>query len=34
LRHKELLRETFGRYVDPRDVEGLIDPKSSTASAG
>jgi len=34
LRHKELLRETFGRYVDPRVVEGLIDPKSSTANDG
>ncbi|WP_079587897.1 MULTISPECIES: adenylate/guanylate cyclase domain-containing protein [Bradyrhizobium] len=34
LRHKERLRETFGRYVDPRVVEGLIDPKSLTASDG
>ena len=25
LRHKERLRETFGRYVDPRVVEGLIE---------
>jgi class 3 adenylate cyclase len=24
LRHKERLRETFGRYVDPRVVEGLM----------
>ena len=31
LRHKEHLRETFGRYVDPRVVEGLIDPQSLTA---
>ena len=28
------MRETFGRYVDPRVVEGLIDPKSLTASDG
>ncbi|WFU17684.1 adenylate/guanylate cyclase domain-containing protein [Bradyrhizobium sp. CB3481] len=34
LRHKERLRETFGRYVDPRVVEGLIDPKSLAASSG
>ncbi len=34
LRHKELLRETFGRYVDPRVVEGLIDPQSLAASSG
>jgi class 3 adenylate cyclase len=34
LRHKERLRETFGRYVDPRVVEGLIDPKALTASDG
>ena len=25
LRHKERIRETFGKYVDPRVVEGLID---------
>jgi class 3 adenylate cyclase len=25
LRHKERIRETFGKYVDPRIVEGLID---------
>ena len=24
-RHKEPIRETFGKYVDPRVVEGLID---------
>jgi adenylate cyclase len=34
LRHKERLRETFGRYVDPRVVEGLIDRQSPTASDG
>ena len=34
LRHKERLRETFGRYVDPRVVEGLIDRQSLTASDG
>jgi len=34
LRHKEHLRETFGRYVDPRVVEGLIDPQSLAASSG
>lgn len=34
LRYKERLRETFGRYVDPRVVEGLIDPKSLTSSDG
>jgi class 3 adenylate cyclase len=34
LRHKEHLRETFGRYVDPRVVEGLIDPQALTASNG
>jgi len=34
LRHKERLRETFGRYVDPRVVEGLIDPKALTSSDG
>jgi adenylate cyclase len=34
LRHKERLRETFGRYVDPRVVEGLINRQSPTASDG
>lgn len=34
LRHKERLRETFGRYVDPRVVEGLIDPKSLATGGG
>jgi class 3 adenylate cyclase len=31
LRHKERIRETFGRYIDPRVVEGLIhDPAAAT----
>jgi adenylate cyclase len=34
LRHKERLRETFGRYVDPRVVEGLIDRQSPAAIDG
>ncbi|NOJ42603.1 adenylate/guanylate cyclase domain-containing protein [Bradyrhizobium australiense] len=34
LRHKERLRETFGRYVDPRVVEGLIARQGPTASDG
>jgi class 3 adenylate cyclase len=34
LRLKEQLRETFGRYVDPRVVEGLIDRQSLTATDG
>ncbi|MFG3596021.1 adenylate/guanylate cyclase domain-containing protein [Bradyrhizobium sp. RDI18] len=34
LRYKERLRETFGRYVDPRVVEGLIASQSLTASDG
>jgi class 3 adenylate cyclase len=34
LRHKEHLRETFGRYVDPRVVEGLIDPQSLASGSG
>ena len=34
LRHKERMRETFGRYVDPRVVEGLIERQSQTASDG
>ena len=34
LRHKERLRETFGRYVDPRVVEGLIERQSPTAGDG
>jgi len=34
LRHKEKMRVTFGRYVDPRVVEGLIDRQSLTAPDG
>ncbi len=34
LRHKEKMRETFGRYIDPRVVEGLIDRQSQTATDG
>ena len=34
LRHKEKMRETFGRYVDPRVVAGLIDRQSQTATDG
>ena len=34
LRHKEQMRETFGRYVDPRVVEGLINRQSLAASDG
>ena len=34
LRHKERMRETFGRYLDPRVVEGLIDPQSLAATDG
>src|SRR4029079_447542 len=34
LRLKEQLRETCGRYVDPRVVEGLIDRQSPTATDG
>jgi adenylate cyclase len=34
LRHKERMRETFGRYIDPRVVEGLIDRQSLAASDG
>ena len=37
LRLKEHIRQTFGKYVDPRVVEGLIEdprwpPKASSAS--
>jgi adenylate cyclase len=31
LRLKEHMRETFGRYIDPRIVEGLIDREALTA---
>jgi class 3 adenylate cyclase len=34
LRHKARMRETFGRYLDPRVVEGLIDPQSLAATDG
>ena len=34
LRHKEKMRETFGRYIDPRVVEGLIDRQSLAATDG
>jgi class 3 adenylate cyclase len=34
LRHKEKMRETFGRYIDPRVVEGLIERQSLTATDG
>jgi adenylate cyclase len=33
LRRNERIRETFGRYIDPRVVQGLIDDKS-TATEG
>jgi len=34
LRHKERIRETFGRYVDPRVVEGLINQPKLAAAEG
>ena len=34
LRHKERIRETFGRYVDPRVVEGLINHPKLAAAEG
>jgi len=34
LRHKEKMRETFGRYIDPRVVEGLIGRQSQAATDG
>ena len=34
LRHKEKMRETFGRYIDPRVVAGLIDRQSQAATDG
>jgi class 3 adenylate cyclase len=34
LRHKERIRETFGRYVDPRVVEALISQPKLTAAEG
>ena len=34
LRQKEKMRETFGRYMDPRVVEGLIDRSGPVATDG
>ena len=34
LRTKERIRETFGKYMDPRIVEGLIDRPALTGAAG
>lgn len=34
LRHKERIRETFGRYIDPRVVEGLIDQPKLAVTEG
>ena len=34
LRNKEKMRETFGRYIDPRVVEGLIDRPNLIATDG
>ena len=34
LRQNARVRETFGRYIDPRVVEGLIDRPEATASEG
>jgi class 3 adenylate cyclase len=34
LRHKEQIRATFGRYLDPRVVEGLIDRPAAIATEG
>ncbi|WP_458760713.1 adenylate/guanylate cyclase domain-containing protein [Afipia sp. TerB] len=34
LRRNERVRETFGKYIDPRVVEGLIDHPALTASDG
>ena len=34
LRHKERIRETFGRYIDPRVVETLIDQPKLAAIEG
>jgi adenylate cyclase len=33
LRLKESIRETFGRYIDPRVVEGLIDRPALAAES-
>jgi class 3 adenylate cyclase len=34
LRRNERIRETFGRYIDPRIVEGLIDQSALAAAQG
>jgi adenylate cyclase len=34
LRHKEQIRQTFGRYIDPRVVEGLIGQSAMAATEG
>jgi adenylate cyclase len=34
LRHNERVRETFGKYIDPRVVEGLINRPALTAADG
>jgi adenylate cyclase len=34
LRHRERIRETFGRYIDPRVVEGLINQPKLAAAEG
>jgi adenylate cyclase len=34
LRHKERIRETFGRYIDPRVVDTLIDQPKLAAAEG
>ncbi len=34
LRVKEQIRETFGKYMDPRIVEGLIDRPALTGAGG
>ncbi len=34
LRVKERIRETFGKYIDPRVVEGLLDRPMLTGNEG
>ncbi len=34
LRQNERVRETFGKYIDPQVVQGLIDRPALTASEG
>ena len=34
LRHNERIRETFGRYIDPQVLEGLVDRPALTVTAG